>query len=197
MKKGFTIIELLTVIAILAVLFGIITAAATASIRQSRERQAQAMKQTLQNGIAAYRVRDRKGRWPEELRKCAEKDQGSIVYLSDGQCDNVMSELLVRSTGKYATKRVMDPMGLLVAKKGFADDKTGCSEFREATRKTGRFAKSLKPSELTAVYKKRETGKACRYVIEYNIEGDSVSVMTQRDFQNEKGREWGGSEEWH
>ena len=56
MKKGFTIIELLMVVAILAVLLGIVTTAATASIRQARERRTQAMKQTLQNGIAAYRM---------------------------------------------------------------------------------------------------------------------------------------------
>ena len=53
MKKGFTIVELLMVIAILGVLLGIVTTAATASIRQSRERQAKAMQNTLQNGIAA------------------------------------------------------------------------------------------------------------------------------------------------
>ena len=57
MKKGFTIVELLMVIAILGVLLGIVTTAATASIRQSRERQAKAMQNTLQNGIAAYRAR--------------------------------------------------------------------------------------------------------------------------------------------
>ena len=62
MKKGFTIVELLMVVAILAVLLGIVTTAATASIRQARERRTQAVKQTLQNGIAAYRAR--KDEWP-------------------------------------------------------------------------------------------------------------------------------------
>ena len=48
-KKGFTIVELLMVVAILATLLGIITTAVFASIRQARDRRAEAMRQTLQN----------------------------------------------------------------------------------------------------------------------------------------------------
>ena len=82
MKKGFTIIELLMVMAILAVLLGIITTAATASIRQSRDRQTQAMKLTLQNGMAAYRVRN--DEWPGTLNDWSDKvAQGKVGYLSN------------------------------------------------------------------------------------------------------------------
>ena len=54
-KKGFTIIELLMVVAIMATLLGIITTAVFSSLRQARDRRAEAMRQTIQNGIAAYR----------------------------------------------------------------------------------------------------------------------------------------------
>ena len=68
-KKGFTIIELLMVVAILATLLGIITTAVFASIRQARDRRTQAMRQTIQNGIAAYR--QLKDRWPGDLEDLA------------------------------------------------------------------------------------------------------------------------------
>ena len=94
MKKGFTIVELLMVIAILGVLLGIVTTAATASIRQSRKRQTTAMQNTLQNGIAAYRAR--KGEWPGQLEKWAEQGHegdGTIGYLKKNDYDGVVKEL--------------------------------------------------------------------------------------------------------
>ena len=44
---GFTIVEMLMVIGILAVLMGIVTTAASAAIRQARERRTEASKQII------------------------------------------------------------------------------------------------------------------------------------------------------
>ena len=55
-RRGFTIVELLMVIAVLGVLTGIITTAASSAIRQARSRRAQAIKMVIQNGIATYRA---------------------------------------------------------------------------------------------------------------------------------------------
>ena len=113
MKKGFTIVELLMVIAIIAVLLGIVTTAATASIRQARERRTRAMMLTLQNGIAAYR--QLKDEWPGKLEDWAEQShQGTLGYLSNGDYDKVVQALLKVSAGKSAKNRVLDPVGLLV-----------------------------------------------------------------------------------
>ena len=140
MKKGFTIIELLTVIAILAVLLGIVTTAATASIRQSRARQAQAIKQTLQNGIAAFKVRQ--GEWPGKLEKWAEQvHQGTVGYLSRGDYDEAVQDVLKKSTGKNAKNRVLDPVGLTVIPVGVDDGKIGCMDFREVSTKNNKHAK--------------------------------------------------------
>ena len=102
-RQGFTIVELLMVIGILAVLLGIITTAATASIRQARTRRANAMKQTLQNGVMAYR--QLKDKWPGKLEDWAEQqNKGTVGYLSNGDYDKVMQELLKNSAGKSVRK---------------------------------------------------------------------------------------------
>lgn len=185
MKRGFTIIELLMVIAILAVLLGIITTAATASIRQSRSRQTQAIKQTLQNGIAAYKVRDKRGRWPDKLEDMVTKEpDGTVGYLARNDYDSVVQELLKKSTGKYAKNRVMDPVGLAVIPVSNDDGQVGCMDFRTVTTKNNKHAKRMEPSEMTVVYPRTNDGKAFRFVIEYNSESDEVTVMTQDEFDS-------------
>ena len=195
MKKGFTIIELLTVIAILAVLLGIVTTAATASIRQSRARQAQAIKQTLQNGIAAFKVRQ--GEWPGKLEKWAEQvHQGTVGYLSRGDYDEAVQDVLKKSTGKNAKNRVLDPVGLTVIPVGVDDGKIGCMDFREVSTKNNKHAKRMEPHEMTVVYPSTDTGRAYRYVIEYNTETDEVTVMTRGDYTSKTGDNWTGGEVW-
>ncbi len=195
MKKGFTIIELLMVIAILAVLLGIITTAATASIRQSRERLTQAMKQTLQNGIDAYKVR--KDKWPGQLEKWADQEHdGTIGYLSNNDYDGVVKEILRVSTGKYAKNRVLDPVGLTIIPFDKADGKVDCMDFRTASTKNNKHAKYMEWHEMTVVYPKADNGKAYRYVIEYNTESDAVTVMTQSEFSSKNGGRWVGAEIW-
>ena len=172
MKKGFTIVELLMVIAILAVLLGIVTTAATASIRQSRERQAQAMKQTLQNGIAAYKVR--KDKWPGKLENVAKERTNDQTYtLSDDEYDSVVQDLLKVSSGKDSKNRVLDPVGLLVMRRGGSRAR----EYREAVKKNGKYGKQLSPSEMTVVYSNASDGKAKRYHIKYS--GSENVTVTQ------------------
>ena len=201
-RRGFTIIELLMVIAILAVLLGFITVAATASIRQARERRAQAMKQTLQNGIMAYR--QLKDEWPGKIENWAEQThEGTLGYLSNGDYDKVMQSILKASAGKSVKTRVMDPVGLLIMGASGTDGKSSGVDFRSAATKNGPYAKRMSTSEMTAVYQKKENGKAFRYVIEYNTESDSVTVMTQDEYWKKvealtgSGRSWTGSEAWY
>ena len=52
MKKGFTIVELLMVIGIIAVLMGIVTTAASESMKASRGRRADALCTLVQSGLA-------------------------------------------------------------------------------------------------------------------------------------------------
>ena len=176
-KKGFTIIELLMVVAILATLLGIITTAVFSSIRQARDRRTQAMRQTIQNGIAAYR--QLKDKWPgdlEDLAKDPPANRGTVITLTQGEYDSVVQDLLKVSVGKNVKNRVMDPVGLLIMGKSGTDGKSSGVEFRAAAQKNGPYAKRMSTSEMTLVHQ-GGNGKAYRYKIVYNTESDSVTVQ--------------------
>ena len=172
MKKGFTLLELMIVVAILAVLLGIITTMATASMRKARERRTQAMLQTLQNGIAAYR--QRMDKWPGKLENVAKERTNDETYtLTDDEYDSVVQDLLKVSSGKDSKNRVLDPVGLRVMRRGGSRAR----EYREAVKKNGKYGKQLSPSEMTIVYSNASDGKAKRYHIKYS--GSENVIVTQ------------------
>ena len=178
-KRGFTIIELLMVVTILATLMGIITTAVFASLRQARGRRADAMRQTLQNGIIAYR--QLKDEWPGDLEKLANKppsNRGTVITLTTDEYDSVVEDLLKVSMGKSAKNRVMDPIGMLVMGKNGSEGKSSGVDYRSAAQKNGPYAKRMSSSEMTIVYQ-GGNGKARRFKIAYNTEADSVTVSTQ------------------
>ena len=104
-KKGFTIVEMLMVIGVLAILMGIVTTAASAAIKQARSRRMVAGQGVIQAGIATYR--SQYDAWPPEngqLDKWSSNgisgksnngvDSGRhIAFLSADQYDEMMYEL--------------------------------------------------------------------------------------------------------
>ena len=154
MKKGFTIVELLMVVTIIAVLLGIVTTAAMRSI--------------VQGGIDAYHRQNDK--WPGAIETYAEKGEGHTLNATE--YDDVMKELLKESTGAAGKNPVMDPTGLMVMRIGSPDNKTTGIDFRTAVTET----KSLGVNQMTVVYPVSDTGRACRFTIKYNEKSDSVSV---------------------
>ena len=65
MRRGFTIIELVMVIAILGILLGIVTTAAAGAIRQAREKKADACCAVVQAAFETYYAQ--KGEWPGDI----------------------------------------------------------------------------------------------------------------------------------
>jgi len=64
-KKGFTIVELLMVIGVIAVLMGLVTSAALESIRASRQRKAEALCKLVEAGFSNYYAQYDK--WPGSI----------------------------------------------------------------------------------------------------------------------------------
>ena len=191
MRGGFTIVELLVVIAVMGVLMGIVTTAATASIRQARGRRIEAMKQALQAGIAAYYAKN--DEWPKTLEavsKNASLSEGEMKQgykiLSDSEAEAVFRELIKESI-KSGSTPYLDVNGLFVAKDAPPSG-------REATRERvarGRDFKSaanrndkrsyISVDDMIVGYPRKKSGYFRRYRIYYNMRTDSISVHAQPD----------------
>lgn len=186
MKKGFTIVELLMVVTIIAVLLGIVTTAATASIRAARQRNAQAMRTLVQGGINVYHRQNDK--WPDVIEAHAEKgdnwasdsnsddererDPHNYNYDHPDDYDKIMKQLLESSTGANSSNPVLDPTGLMVMRAGAPNNKTTGMDYRTAVTEK----KSFNVGQMTVGYPTTDGGKAARFIITYNAASDSVSV---------------------
>lgn len=192
LKKGFTIVEMLMVIAVLAVLVGIVSTAATSAIRQSRDRRKDAMRQVLQNGIAVYY--QQKGEWPtSELEGSADKDE-PLVCLSYPESQNVFRTIVRESINESTANPFVDVSGLFVANEGSftpwdkykegAETATGHRasgrNFKEATQKTA-HSKEISLDRMAFGYADKETGYFRPYWVLYNTRADSVEVITNSE----------------
>ena len=196
LRRGFTIVEMLMVIAVLAVLTGIVSTAATSAIRQARTRKADAIRDVLQNGIAAYY--SQRGYWPPksgQLQKWADdgldskyKSKGQhVVTLDDNAYDELMTTL-VRECVNSSSSPVMDVGNLTAARKSAAarkddDGNPMChgDEFRKllAALKAGKGqggGSTMNISDMAFGYTHAKTGRFRRFKIKYNADSDSVTV---------------------
>lgn len=201
-KQGFTIIELLMVVGILAVLMGIVTTAASAAIRQARSRRIEACKSVIQTGIATYRAQ--RDYWPPRNGTLEKWSSEGITggkhvdFLSVEEYDNMMKELATVSVGRENAMPMMDFSGLIVASKSDADKPT-CrgTDFTEAIKKKRKHnAKTLKLAEMSFGYLTKKSGYFRRYIVQYNADSDSVVVMTPTEYNTWWGLTNDGDIKW-
>lgn len=200
-RSGFTIVEMLIVIAVLAVLMGLVGTAATAAIRNARGKRADAMKRAWQGAITAYYAQ--KGEWPGALENAAKNSEETIVDLDDGELNTVFQEIVKESIDK--ANPLIDVSALYVCRnasvKGCNDlhdssvphcdqeenAQSGCKkvhycgnlncmggmDFNEAR------ARSIGISSMAFGYPGKRFGKFRRYYIRYNTQTDTVTVGTR------------------
>ena len=188
-RRGFTIVELLVVIAVIGVLMGIVTTAATASIREARGRRIVAMKNALQAGLAAYYAKNDK--WPGQLANISngasltkEELEAGCIVLSDGQTDSIFRTLIEESTRKGGTP-YLDVNGLFVAKSAPPSGGEKKPEqvyrgrdYKAAANKNDKRS-YIPPGQMIIGYARKKSGYFRRYRISYNFRTDSASVHAQ------------------
>lgn len=173
-RRGFTIIELLAVIAILSVLMTIVVTAAAGALRNSREQRREAMRVALQAAITAYHAADSDGKWPDEIERLAENGESKPL---DDAAQNVFRRVVQCSTGEGGGKKLplIDPSALFVAPSGATNGKTSGLPFNEARQGTAKRQK-LSVARMVFGYQETSSGKFHRFNIYYNAATDSVEV---------------------
>ena len=199
MKKGFTIVELMMVCGIIAILMGIVTTAASTSIKSSRSQKADALCSLVQAGLSVYR--EQKGKWPVNLPTSRTNNEGG-----NGRSDPdkiVLTGTEVRECVKALVHEaklnnpMMDISGLFVSRfdgelsGGGAAGGVGGNEntraktaygldFMQAIKGTKRSKKRMKVSEMYFGYPDPESGNFLRFKMVYSIPTDTITVSKQR-----------------
>ena len=186
-RRGFTIVEMLMVVGVLAVLMGIVTTAATAAIRQARDRRTAAMKQVIQAGIGTHYAQ--KNYWPPkggQLQSWADNGLSTgkhVDFLSADQYDTMMRELAKVSVGSKTVSPVMDFNGLTVTTRTAASRRNGRGQsFADAVKKHKKHGSTIKLADMVFGYLTKEQGYFRRYIVQYNADSDAVTVMTENDY---------------
>ena len=186
-RRGFTIVELLMVIGILAVLLTIVTTAASESMRAARKRRADASKTVVQVGLAAYHAA--KDGWPGDLN--LEKKTGNHrlggnnkdPYLYDLSAEEVRRCVyeLVREVKNG--NPVIDVTGLWVSRSnGNTDKKEYGLDFMSAIRGTSKSARKMKIAEMYFGYPRASDGGFERFGMGYSLTADMISVGNRGDY---------------
>ena len=193
MKRGFTIVELMMVIGIIAVLMGIITTAASSSIKSSRGRKADVLCKLVQAGLATYY--EQKGEWPVQISTGGNQEESAggdrdpdSIELTGPQVRQCVKALVDEAK---RNNPMMDISGLFVSrepgelngagKKGQQAAKSAMGlDFMQAIRGTKKSQKKMKTSEMYFGYPDPETGHFLRFKMVYSVPGDTITVSKQR-----------------
>lgn len=205
MKKGFTIVELLMVIGVIAILMGIVTTAASESLRAARIRRAEALCSLVQAGFSNYYAQYDK--WPGKLGERIANGSLGTRSNSEGTDGNSDAEEYVLNASEVKdcilelikeTKNghpVMDISGLFVSRGDGEPQEEPCKcqsssghkryrakkgaygmDFMSAIHGTKKSPKKMSTSEMSFGYPHPDDGRFMRFKVIYSIPTDSFKV---------------------
>lgn len=186
-KRGFTIIELMLVIAIIAVLMTIVVSAAKGAIVASRQRRAESLASIIRTGISAYR--SQMDKWPEPLggrvaannfSGCHQRRKGwmgevipNLKVLPMEESHQVIRELVRQA---HDGNPVVDISGLYVSRsKGRKSDRDHGMDFLDAIRGTKQSRKKMKMNEMNFGFPDAD-GYFRYFAITYDTATDDIGV---------------------
>lgn len=173
-RRGFTIVEMLAVIGVVAILISIIASVASNSIRAARGKRAAVMSSSLQQAIAAYYAEE--GKWPS-LIESANTDGEDTVKFEGTQADQIFQEVVGKGFGKSGKKSMLvDASGLFVCESSAANgNRARGYNFSEVTGSNARHRIGLK--QMAFGYQDAGSGCFRRFRVIYNCRTDSVTVV--------------------
>ena len=177
-RRGFTIVEMLAVIGIIAVLMSIVVTAVLATIKSSRDKRAESMRFSLEQAIAAYYAQE--GKWPSLIETADAGDKDTITF--DGtRADQIFQEVVGKGFGRSGKKSMLiDVSALFVCDSGNANRKDAHGyEFSDVM---GRHAKHrIDLDHMAFGYQVNHSNRkydGCfrRFKVIYNCRTDAVKV---------------------
>jgi len=190
MKKAFTIVELMMVIAIIAILMGLVFTAASNSAKAGRRTRAQAACAAVQSGLASYYAQF--GEWPGSLgskianggirarnnEEGANEQSDDDKYVLDGTEVREQVKALVDQAKEG--NPLMDISGLFVSRfTGEKNTKGRGMDFMSAIRGTKQSQTKMKTAEMYFGYADPDSGLFRRFKMVYSIPADQISVSMQ------------------
>ena len=188
MKRGFTIIELVMVIAILGILLGIVTTAAASSIKQARKQTADACCKMVQAGFETYY--SQKGEWPGNIQSKLTSDRSNnegrnyntdadLLELDPSDVDEMMRDILK----EYKRGNpCLDISGLFVSRhQGNRGSRDLGLDFMTAITgtKKEKNGQRMKTSEMHFGYPESEHGYFRHFKVVYSKPTDQMKVSVQ------------------
>lgn len=187
MKRGFTLVELMVTVGILAILLTIVIIAAGGVVETAREKRAEATRIALEQGIATYYAQT--DEWPKAIEdRIGSQKSGTEFTLSDSEADQVFAEVVGKAfgSGKGLKSMMLDASGLYVADRSGLRSPVSADvcpqrhcgrgiDFAEVTKKGAKNRLSL--GQLAFGYPCKEHGRFCRFKIQYDVKSDSVKVL--------------------
>ena len=196
MKRAFTIVELLVVIGVIIVLMGIVTTAASESMKASRRRRGDALISLVQAGLAAYYAQN--DEWPISFRGKSGNHKTGGHDVDENQYDLSASEVreCVRKIVESAKEGnpLIDVSGLWVSRgdgesggggeKGAnGSPKRGVGmDFMTAIHGSRKNAKKMKLAEMYFGYPDESTGVFTRFGMGYSISADQLTVGRRGEY---------------
>ena len=189
MKKAFTLLELMVVLAIIGILLGIVMAVASSSIQWARDSKARALCKVVQSGIEEYKAQ--KDKWPhidDQLSNLTssnrtnkdgykEEHDAARYHLTAEEVRNVIRTVIEDSVKDSSP--MMDFSKLYVSRSpGNAGSEAYGYDFWDAVK----GAKKRSPMDINEMYfgyPETYNGYFRSFRIVYSIPTDSLEVTRQ------------------
>lgn len=185
-RRGFTLIELMAVVAIIGILLGIVMTAAANSIKLSRKNKAAAVCKVVLQGIETYR--EQKDEWPGGFQSTSGgktnqdgaygRNNPDRVHLDSSQIRSMIKDVVEETC--LRGNPMMDVSGLFVSRDpGEADGRGYGLDFQAAVHGTAESPEKMSISEMYYGYPEENHGYFRRLKIVYSRPTDSMEVTKQ------------------